>query len=147
LLNYDGESYFEASLGEPLSCIIGGYHANYHTNKQNYHHEMGTKVGGDVLVMGGCGPMGLGAVSYGINMENKPKLLVVTDISEDRINRARDVILEEEAQENGVELIYVNTEKLENPIEELMSLRGGKDMMMFLYMFQFAKLRRWEMHY
>ena len=33
-----GESFFEASLGEPMSCIIGGYHANYHTNKKNYGH-------------------------------------------------------------------------------------------------------------
>ncbi len=38
LLNYDGDSFFEASLGEPMSCIIGGYHANYHTNKKNYNH-------------------------------------------------------------------------------------------------------------
>jgi len=29
LMNYDGDSFFEASLGEPMSCIIGGYHANY----------------------------------------------------------------------------------------------------------------------
>ena len=29
LLSYDGESYFQASLGEPMSCIIGGDHAQY----------------------------------------------------------------------------------------------------------------------
>ena len=33
LMPYEGDSFFEASLGEPMSCIIGGYHANYHTNK------------------------------------------------------------------------------------------------------------------
>ena len=73
LLNYDGDSFFEASLGEPMSCIIGGYHANYHTNKKNYTHAMGTKVDGNILIMGGCGPMGLGAVSYGLQFENKPR--------------------------------------------------------------------------
>lgn len=125
LLNYEGESYFEASLGEPMSCIIGGYHANYHTNKQNYHHEMGVKAGGNLLIMGGCGPMGLGAVSYGLYTKNKPKKLVVTDISDDRIKKAREVISEESAAKKGIELIYVNTKAMENPIKELMELTGG----------------------
>lgn len=125
LLKYDGESYFEASLGEPMSCIIGGYHANYHTNKQNYNHTMGTKAGGNLLVMGGCGPMGLGAVSYGLCIENKPKRLVITDISDDRIARAREVISEESAAQKGVELIYVNTATMKNPVEELMEITEG----------------------
>ncbi|WFA09258.1 zinc-binding dehydrogenase [Tissierella sp. Yu-01] len=125
LLNYDGDSYYEASLGEPMSCIIGGYHANYHTNKVNYNHEMGVKAGGNLLIMGGCGPMGLGAVSYGLYIENKPKRLVVTDISEDRIKRAREVISEEIAAEKGVELIYVNTNSMSDPLEELMALTDG----------------------
>ena len=47
---------------------------------------MGTKTDGNILIMGGCGPMGLGAVSYGIQFENKPKRIVVTDVNEDRIN-------------------------------------------------------------
>lgn len=125
LLDYDGESYFEASLGEPMSCIIGGYHANYHTNKKNYNHAMGTKEDGNILIMGGCGPMGLGAVSYGLQFVNKPKRIVVTDISDDRINRAKEVITEEFAKEKGVELLYVNTATMEDPIAELMELTQG----------------------
>ncbi|NLK27027.1 MAG: zinc-binding dehydrogenase [Clostridiales bacterium] len=125
LLNYDGESYFEASLGEPMSCIIGGYHANYHTNKQNYNHAMGTKENGNILIMGGCGPMGLGAVSYGLYIENKPKRIVVTDVNDDKIKRAREVISEEMAAEKGIELIYVNTASMENPTKELMELTDG----------------------
>lgn len=126
LLHYDGESYFEASLGEPMSCIIGGYHANYHTNKRNYNHEMGTKTGGDILIMGGCGPMGLGAVSYGLYTLNKPKRIVVTELSDDRINRAREVISEEMAAAKGIELIYANTAKMEDPVKELKAITGGK---------------------
>ena len=125
LLNYDGDSFFEASLGEPMSCIIGGYHANYHTNKKNYNHAMGTKVDGNILIMGGCGPMGLGAVSYGLQFENKPKRIVVTDISDDRIERAKSVIPEEKGAEKGIELKYVNTAKMEDPIKELMELTDG----------------------
>ena len=76
LLHYDGESYFEASLGEPMSCIIGGYNANYHTNKQNYEHAMGVKAGGSVLILGGCGPMGLGAVEYPLVLEQRPRRML-----------------------------------------------------------------------
>lgn len=126
LLNYDGDSFFEASLGEPMSCIIGGYHANYHTNKKNYNHEMGTKKDGNILIMGGCGPMGLGAVSYGLQFENKPKRIVVTDISDDRIERAKSVIPEEHGTEKGIELKYVNTAKMEDPIKELMDMTDGR---------------------
>lgn len=125
LMNYDGDSFFEASLGEPMSCIIGGYHANYHTNKRNYQHSMGTKEGGNILIMGGCGPMGLGAVSYGIQFENKPKRIVVTEVSEDKIARAKEMIPEEQAKKNGVELLYVNTSAMEDPIEELMAITEG----------------------
>ncbi len=125
LLDYNGESYFEASLGEPMSCIVGGYHANYHTNKHNYEHAMGTKVDGNILIMGGCGPMGLGAVSYGLCTENKPKRIVVTDISDDRIKRAKECITIEEAKDKGIELYYVNTASMKNPEEELMAITEG----------------------
>lgn len=125
LLDYTGESFFEASLGEPMSCIIGGFHANYHTNKRNYDHAMGTKAGGNILIMGGCGPMGLGAVSYGLQFENKPKMIVVTDISDERIARAREVISEESALARGIELLYVNTAKMNDPISELTAITGG----------------------
>ena len=125
LMNYDGDSFFEASLGEPMSCIIGGYHANYHTNKKNYEHTMGTKKDGNILIMGGCGPMGLGAVSYGIQFENRPKRIVVTDISDDRIARAKKMITPEQAAANGVELIYANTAAMDDEYEGLMALTGG----------------------
>ena len=125
LLEYTGESFFEASLGEPMSCIIGGFHANYHTNKRNYDHAMGTKAGGNILIMGGCGPMGLGAVSYGLQFENRPKMIVVTDISDERIARAREVISEESALARGIQLLYVNTAKMDDPICELTAITGG----------------------
>ena len=125
LLNYDGDSFFEASLGEPMSCIIGGYHANYHTNKKNYNHEMGTKKDGNILILGGCGPMGLGAVSYGLQFENKPKRIFVTDISDDRIERAKAVIPEEHGEEKGIELKYINTASMADPVAELMEMTDG----------------------
>lgn len=125
LLNYQGESYFEASLGEPMSCIIGGYHANYHTNKLNYDHAMGIKKDGSILIMGGCGPMGLGAVSYGLCLVDAPKRIVVTDVDQEKIDRARICISEEDAKKKGIELYYVNTKTLENAEEYLLDLTKG----------------------
>lgn len=126
LWTYDGDAYFASSVAEPVSCCIGGYHTNYHTIPGTYQHVMGTKEGGDILILGGCGPMGLGAISYGLTFENKPKRIVVTEISDDRIHRAREVISEEEAARNGVELIYVNTAKMEDAEKELRDITGGK---------------------
>lgn len=143
LLNYEGESFFEASLGEPMSCIIGGYHANYHTNKKNYNHAMGTKADGNILIMGGCGPMGLGAVSYGLQFENKPKRIVVTDVDDDRIKRAKELMPEEYAKEKGIELIYVNTDKMLDAKKELLSFtkdHGYDDVFVYVPIRQVAEL-------
>ena len=31
LLPYNGEAFFYGSLSEPVSCVVGAFHANYHT--------------------------------------------------------------------------------------------------------------------
>lgn len=125
LMNYEGDSFFEASLGEPMSCVIGGYHGNYHTNKVNHDIKTGTKESGNIIILGGCGPMGLGAVSYGIQFENKPKRIVVTEVDDAKIKRAKEVITEEYAASHGVELLYVNTAKMDDPVQGLMELTEG----------------------
>jgi len=126
LIHYDGESYFEASLGEPMSCIIGGYYGNYHTNKLNHEHSIGIKEGGYMLIMGGCGPMGLGAIEYSMALERKPSVVVVTDVSNDRIARARQFIPEETAAKHGIRLVYINPNELSNQFAGLMALTYGK---------------------
>ncbi len=126
LMVYEGDSFFEGSLGEPMSCIIGGYWGNYHTNKINHDLKIGTKEGGDIIILGGCGPMGLGAVSYGMQVENKPKRIVVTEIDDAKIERAREVIPESKAAEHGVELLYVNTAKMTDQVKELRDITDGK---------------------
>lgn len=45
LLAYEGEAYYEASLAEPMSCIIGAFHASYHTAMGSYEHRMGIVEG------------------------------------------------------------------------------------------------------
>lgn len=120
LLPYEGDTFFEASLGEPMSCVISGYHSCYHTNPKNHEHIMGPKKEGSVLILGGCGPMGLGAVSYGIHTGIKQ--LVVTDINDEKLNRAKELISPEYAKKYGVELIYINS----TDYDELMALTDGK---------------------
>ncbi len=126
LLPYDGEAYFYGSLAEPMSCIVGTFHANYHTVQGSYIHSMGIKEGGNAAILAGVGPMGLGAIDYAIHCNRKPKFLVVTDIDDARLQRAASVYTAEEAKKNGVELVYVNTSKIENANDYLLSLTGGR---------------------
>ncbi|MBR6729645.1 MAG: zinc-binding dehydrogenase [Clostridia bacterium] len=126
LLPYNGEAFFYGSLAEPMSCIVGGFHANYHTKAGSYVHEMGVVEGGNMAILAGVGPMGLGAIDYAIHGDRKPKKLVVTDIDQARLDRAASILTVEDAAKNGVELIYVNTGAIENPTEELMRLSDGK---------------------
>jgi threonine dehydrogenase-like Zn-dependent dehydrogenase len=59
LLTYKGEGYYPASLAEPLSCVIGAMHANYHTAPGSYIHKMEIVAGGKMAILAGVGPMGL----------------------------------------------------------------------------------------
>jgi len=126
ILPYAGDSYFNASLGEPMSCVIGAFHANYHTNRQNYEHAIGTKPGGNMLILGGTGPMGLGAISYALAMEGRPARLVVTGRTKAKLERAAALLRVESAREKGVELVYVNVTETEDQEAELRRLSGGK---------------------
>lgn len=122
LLNYSGESYFDASLSEPMSCIIGAFHAAYHTKPGCYEHQMGIKKGGKMALLAGAGAMGLGAIDYAIHNELRPSLLVVTDIDEEKLGRAASIFNEKVAAEAGVTIKFVNTKDIENPTEYLLSL-------------------------
>ena len=125
LLEYNGEAFFSGSLSEPMSCIVGTYHANYHTTQGSYEHKMGIVEGGALAILAGAGPMGLGAIDYAIHCDRKPSLVVVTDIDDARLTRAAEILSVEEAAKNGVQLLYINTAQHENPVEYLMSLTDG----------------------
>lgn len=126
LLHYEGDAFFYGSLAEPMSCIIGGYHANYHTKAGSYNHIMGIREGGRCAILAGAGPMGLGAIDYAIHCDRKPKQIVVTDIDDARLKRASEILTVKEAAKCGVELVYVNTANTENSVELLMNLTNGE---------------------
>ena len=125
LLKYNGDAFFKASLAEPLSCLIAAFNASYHLDKDNKTHVMGIKHQGNMAILAGCGPMGLGAIDLAINMGKRPRLLVVTDIDEDRINNAKRILPVEKAKANGVELIYCNTKEYADVCNSLRQLTDG----------------------
>ena len=126
LLEYNGEAFYNGSLAEPMSCIVGAFHATYHTVPGKYIHNMGIVENGNMVILAGAGPMGLGAIDYAIHNKRRPKLLVVTDINEERLKRVSLIHTVEEAKKRGVELKYINTKDIENPEEYLISITRGK---------------------
>lgn len=139
LLAFHGEGFYPASLSEPLSCVIGAMHANYHTTPGSYVHKMEIVDGGKMAILAGVGPMGLAAINYVLHREDrKPSLLVVTDVNQARLDRAASIYTVEFAASRGIDLRYVNTGALENPVEELRAISGGSG---FNDVFVFAPVR------
>ena len=109
LIPYSGDSFFHASLSEPISCILGALHSQYHTVPNEYAHELGIRNNGNVALLGGAGPMGLGFVDVLLNADKRPALLVVTDRDEVRLRRAERLFPTEEAAKRGVRLEFINS--------------------------------------
>ena len=98
----------------------------YHTSPGSYEHRMGIVEGGKLALLASVGPMGLGAIDYALHGGRKPSLLVVTDIDDARLERAKSIYTVEHAKSLGVELIYVNTAKFDDPVTALRALTGGR---------------------
>jgi threonine dehydrogenase-like Zn-dependent dehydrogenase len=126
LLDYDGESYFKASLAEPVCCIIGGMKTNYHFKPGEYTHQQGIREGGAMAILAGAGPMGLSAIDLALHGDNRPSVLVVTDIDQPRLNRAAAIFSPGHAKTLGIALHYFNTAASTDPVGEMRALTQGK---------------------
>lgn len=126
LLPFDSKAYFIGSLAEPMSCIAGAMHANYHIKQGTYVHEMGIKEGGIMAILAGAGPMGLGFIDYTLNCDRKPSILVVTDVDAVKLERASSIYTVEEAASKDVKLIFINTGDLQDPVSSLKDYTDGK---------------------
>ncbi len=124
LIPYEGDSYFKGSLAEAFGCIIRGYKGLYHTDYETYTRTDGAKKGGRVAILGGAGPMGIGTVELGVGYAGV-KQVVVTDLNADRIAFAEGKSSPENAAKNGVELIYLNTSELADPVAKLLEISEG----------------------
>ena len=143
LLPYDGDAYFKCSLAEPISCIVSGFRTNYHNAFCSHDLEVGIVDKGTMLLMAGCGAMGLGCIDIACHSpEKRPRRLVVTDIDDARLARAARMFglsgergtgngeqgtgngercVVARGNVNGVEVIFVNTRDVEDPVKLLKS--------------------------
>lgn len=127
ILPYYGDGFYPAALAEPLSCVVGAMHANYHTTPASYIHQMEIVERGNMAILAGVGPMGLCAIHYTINgSPRKPKLLIVTDRNQERLDRAASLYTVEQAGSKGIELKYINTGEGRHAVEEMMQFTGNK---------------------
>jgi threonine dehydrogenase-like Zn-dependent dehydrogenase len=126
VLKYSGEAYFLGSLTEPIACIIRAFYASYHCESDTYLPRMGIVDGGNLTLLGGCGPMGLGAIDYAMHGERKPMLLVMTCRNEARLRRAESIYTVQHAAEQGITLHYVNPTDLSHPEEYLLEMTHGR---------------------
>ena len=144
LLPYEGDAFFKCSLAEPISCIVSGFRTNYHNAFCSHDLEVGIVDKGTMLLMAGCGAMGLGCIDIACHSpEKRPRRLVVTDIDEARISRAakmfglkgtrdegrgtRDEGVVARGNVNGVEVIFVNVKDVADPVTLLKSFNLADD--------------------
>lgn len=124
LIPYNGNSYFEGSLVESLACVIRGYKGLYHTDYTDYTRTDGAKRQGKIAILGGAGPMGIGAVELAIGYAGVSQV-IVTDLDQNRLDYASKKCPPDEAKKKGVDLKYVNTSEMENVAEELIKISDG----------------------
>lgn len=110
LIPYDGQTYFEGALIEPLSCIIGAFNANFHLKPNCYEHIMGIKPNGNLIILGGTGPMGMLAIDYALGGPIAPKKIVVTGRSQEKIEHLKTLY----QSRNGIELEFVDISNIDD---------------------------------
>lgn len=124
LIPFDGDSYFKGSLVESLGCVLRGYKGFYHTDYSNYVRTDGAKKGGRLAILGGAGPMGIGAVELATGYADVSQV-VVTDLSGERLAYAESKCTPEQAKLHGCDLTYLNTSVIDDPVKTLKELSDG----------------------
>jgi threonine dehydrogenase-like Zn-dependent dehydrogenase len=110
ILPFGGDAYYKASLAEPVSCLVSAMRSAYHLAPNHKDHIMGLKDGGSLAILAGCGPMGLGAAEIAMAMPQRPSRIVLTDIDDKRVERARSLI----KSKNGVTVEVINTSGIDD---------------------------------
>ncbi len=121
LIKIDSDSYFSGSLIEPASCVIRGYKASNHLNDKLLPFT-NIRENGKVAILAGCGPMGLVAIDIALHGDVKPSLVVVTDLNQERLDRAEQLFDPKAAARDGITLVFANTADQ----DKLLSFTDGK---------------------
>ena len=109
-----------------MSCIVGAMRASYHVPQGTYNHNMGIKESGNMAILAGAGPMGMGLVDLTLHGDRRPKNLVVTDIDDNRLHSLEKLFTTQNAKKLGIKLTYINTKDLKNPVEFLRSVNDNQ---------------------
>ncbi len=129
ILHYDGTYFGAASLAEPMMCIIGAFHASYHTENFVYEHQMGIRAGGRLALLGAGGAMGIGAIDYALHGPYAPEVIVAVDTDAGRIARLAELFDAEEAAARGTRLVLLDSTgtDLETALQAAVGGRGFDD--------------------
>ncbi len=84
---WNGSAFYQAALAEPFACLLHAVRAQYHI--VDGQHVMGVCPDGCCALLAACGPMGLGMAELLLGIENGPSRIVMTDIDDERLARAR----------------------------------------------------------
>ena len=128
LMKLESDCFFKGSLIEPASCVIRGYKGSMHLDADGVPYT-NIKPGGKVAILAGCGPMGLVAIDLAVHGTVKPSTVVVTDLDETRLARAKAIFSPEKAAQDGINLIFSNS----TDGTELVALAGGEFDDVFVY--------------
>ncbi len=128
LMKLDSDCFFKGSLIEPASCVLRGYKGSMHLDADGVPYT-NIKPGGKVAILAGCGPMGLVAIDLALHGTVKPSVVVVTDLDENRLARAKELFSPEKAVQDGINLIFSNS----TLPDELIALAGGEFDDVFVY--------------
>ena len=124
MIPFEGDSFFKGSLVESLGCVLRGYKGFYHTDYETYIRTDGAKKGGKIAILGGAGPMGIGAVELALGYAGVSQV-VVTDLNEERLAYAASKCAPESFAKHGCKLTYLNTSNIEDPAKALIELSEG----------------------
>lgn len=128
LMKLESDCFFKGSLIEPASCVIRGYKGSLHLDASGTPYAS-LKPGGKVAILAGCGPMGLVAIDLALHGTVKPSVVVVTDLDEDRLARAKVLFPPEKATQDGIQLVFSKS----TCKDELIALAGGEYDDVFVY--------------
>ena len=128
LMKLESDCFFKGSLIEPASCVIRGYKGSMHLDTDGVPYT-NIKPGGKVAVLAGCGPMGLVAIDLALHGTVKPSVVVVTDLDEARLARAKEIFSPEQAAQDSIKLVFSNSTSK----DELIELAGGEYDDVFVY--------------
>lgn len=122
VLTFKDCPFFEASLAEPLSCIIGAAHEQYRADPGKHRHVMGIREGGNLAILGGGGPMGMAMLDYFLHADRKPAMVLIVEIDPSKLKRAKELFSREAGD---ITLNFVNPNE-KNLREAAESMTAGK---------------------